>query len=741
MKRPLALVGFTYLLAQAAAVFFGEPVAWYLAGGCLLFFVLSLCIRRLRREKAVPVACLAAMVACLAYGLGQMWLIRPMTPLDGQDVEVSGSICELPYQENDRYYYQIQTDQVGMEGVPQSIRIRITTTHALDAEVYDRISGKVRLFLPQKGSGLDSAAYYQSKGIRMTGFLYEYEPFSIQSTQDRPLYYYALKAREAVLRSIRLLFSSEQSGIASGVLLGAKQQMLPAVEEDFRVIGVSHLLAVSGLHTTVLTECLLHSFLFLRVRRRMAAGLSIGGVVIFMAITGFTPSVMRAGMMSILMLTGMIIRKEPDSLNSLGAAAGILTLVNPFAAGDVGLLLSFTSTLGIILLSGKLSKKWNEKMVSRFSFGKRAVRFIGNSGAATISATLFTIPVILLTFQEFSLVSILANLLLVGPSMVMMMGTAAAALLSFTGVFSFLTMPFVFCSGLLIEYLQACASFLANVPFANISVGEDFLLLWLAGTLVLVGIVWWNPSIHNKRVAALLSCLMLVCGGASQWIFHRDSVEVAVLDAGDGCAMVVSYQGHAAVVSCGGNRYAPEAVRGYLKDQNIWSLDYMVLPRVDDVSENRAYEVALSYPPKLMELPQKAQEEERLYSSMDAAEEAVLVSGQTQADLWGKASIYTDMENGYAVLHMGNVRITIDPAGDAELPEQARDCHCYVTGTPNGRGGEISSQYTVFSVSEETANQGIIRYTPDIGEVFVTAGQGNLVLEQDFSGTVSIRRE
>lgn len=167
----------------------------------------------------------------------------------------------------------------------------------------------------------------------------------------------------------------------------------------------------------------------------------------------------------------------------------------------------------------------------------------------------------------------------------------------------------------------------------------------------------------------------------------------------------------------------------------------MVLPRVDDVSENRAYEVALSYPPKLMELPQKAQEEERLYSSMDAAEEAVLVSGQTQADLWGKASIYTDMENGYAVLHMGNVRITIDPAGDAGLPEQARDCHCYVTGTPNGRGGEISSQYTVFSVSEETANQGIIRYTPEIGEVFVTAGQGNLVLEQDFSGTVSIRRE
>ena len=56
-------------------------------------------------------------------------------------------ICELPYQKDGRYYYEIQTDRVEIEGAPQSIHIRITATHALDAGVYDRVTGKVRLFV------------------------------------------------------------------------------------------------------------------------------------------------------------------------------------------------------------------------------------------------------------------------------------------------------------------------------------------------------------------------------------------------------------------------------------------------------------------------------------------------------------------------------------------------------------------------------------------------------------------
>ena len=142
-----------------------------------------------------------------------MWLGRPVEFLDGRDMEISGSSCELPYQKDGRYYYEIQTDRVEIEGAPQSIHIRITATHALDAGVYDRVTGKVRLFVPERGSGLDSAAYYQSKGIRLTGFLYEYEPFSIQSPDHYPPYYYALKAREEILHRIRLLFPSKQSGI------------------------------------------------------------------------------------------------------------------------------------------------------------------------------------------------------------------------------------------------------------------------------------------------------------------------------------------------------------------------------------------------------------------------------------------------------------------------------------------------------------------------------------------------
>ena len=90
-------------------------------------------------------------------------------------------------------------------------------------------------------------------------------------------------------------------------------------------------------------------------------------------------------------------------------------------------------------------------------------------------------------------------------------------------------------------------------------------------------------------------------------------------------------------------------------------------------------------------------------------------------------------------MSIGDLQITVDPTGKAETP--GLDSHFYITGLPDARGGEISSQYAVFSVSEETAREGIIRYTPEAGEIFVTGGQGNLVLEQDSSGAVSIRRE
>lgn len=740
MKRPLALVGFTYLLAQAAAVFFGLPFALCAATCCGVMFVISLIIPRLKKEKAVPVACLTAAISLGVFSVAQIYLIQSVEILDDKDAVISGVICEIPYQSNQRYYYVLKTDRVELEGAEQNLKLRISTTHALEANVYDRVTGKVHLFLPEGGSGFTSSTYFQSKGIRMLAYLYEYEDVRVEPGTERPPYYYALICRQSLVQTIRNLLPPDQAGVASGILLGDKQGMPEQIRDDFQQIGVSHLLSVSGLHVTILTQSLFLLLGLLRVKKRAAGLLSIACVLFFMAVTGFAPSVIRAGVMSILTLLGIVIRKEPDTLNSLGAAVLVLAFFNPFAAGDVGLLLSFASTLGLVLLSGKIKARF-QKAVDRAPGGRRLLRSFASSVAGTLAVTLFTFPVILLTFQEFSLIAPLSNFLLVAPAMVVMICTAAAVLLSLTGVFSFLAMPFALVAGILSNYLKGCASLLASIPYCNLSAGQDFLYVWLAGSFLLLALALWKPSVRRVKVAALLSCLLLLVGGASYSLFRMDSVQVAVLDAGDGCAVTLTYRGRGAVVSCGGSRYAPIEIDRYLQKHNIRSLDYMVLPSTEPEACNGAQTVIEQYRPKALFLPETARQEEKLLGSMSEAGEAYLYRGETQTCLWDMVTICADADNGWVSLSIEDLQMVIVPEAVSSLPERAGDCHFFITGQPDGREDQVSCDYLVFSLSQETMAQGLRRYSPKSGAALLTGSQGNLIIERNSQGIVSVRRD
>ena len=145
-----------------------------------------------------------------------------------------------------------------------------------------------------------------------------------------------------------------EAGLAVGVLLGDKSGISEAIKEDFRTDGVSHLLAVSGLHMAAVCQLLLFFFRkILHFPEKLCFLFSMVGIIAFMAITGFAPSVMRSGIMYLIYLAGLIVSRQADSLNSLGAAVFLMCLVNPYAAADIGLLLSFSATAALILFSGK----------------------------------------------------------------------------------------------------------------------------------------------------------------------------------------------------------------------------------------------------------------------------------------------------------------------------------------------------------------------------------------------------
>src|SRR5699024_8123836 len=115
----------------------------------------------------------------------------------------------------------------------------------------------------------------------------------VKEAEVRPIYGFVVDARQELIESNRETLSSDAAEVINGVLLGADDQIDPKIKQNFRDSGIAHLLAVSGSHISILTGFVLMLLTRLKVNRRVAAILTSGFAFGFMALTGFTPSIMR----------------------------------------------------------------------------------------------------------------------------------------------------------------------------------------------------------------------------------------------------------------------------------------------------------------------------------------------------------------------------------------------------------------------------------------------------------------
>lgn len=224
--------------------------------------------------------------------------------------------------------------------------------------------------------------------------------------------------------------------------------------------GASHILVISGMHMSIVTQFALGGLCLLGVRRRYAAGISIAFILAFMVVSGMSATVVRSGIMQIILLCGVLIGRTADALNSLAVAILFLALTNPFCAGDVSLLLSFSATLGIIALSPRMMDVLTGRIqsVQRRQFLTRIL----SPAAASVCAILGSLPVQLYVFGSINLAAVLTSVLaLYASAWLIRFGVLAAILLSFP-VLAPAAAPFVFLSGLLAKYQNAVVRLIAG---------------------------------------------------------------------------------------------------------------------------------------------------------------------------------------------------------------------------------------------------------------------------------------
>lgn len=160
------------------------------------------------------------------------------------------------------------------------------------------------------------------------------------------------KARQGILDSIDQGFekASEEGALLKGILLGVNTDFTEEQYQDFVDSGLIHITSVSGMHVVFLSSFLLALFRRL-VPNSIAQLILIPFLILFAAIASFTPSVSRSTIMMILFALAQIIRRESDSLTSLSISAAILLIINPYTLTSYSFILSFSSTLGIILFT------------------------------------------------------------------------------------------------------------------------------------------------------------------------------------------------------------------------------------------------------------------------------------------------------------------------------------------------------------------------------------------------------
>ena len=212
---------------------------------------------------------------------------------------------------------------------------------------------------------------------------------------------WVVSVRDWFAAKIEGVMPEPQVGLGLSYLLGMKTGLPDDLSEQLRMVGLVHIVVASGAHLSILVEVARR--VFGRASRTFGLVCSILFVVFFMAMVGWTPSILRAGLMAILTLVGWYVGRKIAPLRMILMVAAVTLILNPMFVVDLGWLLSFASFGGIMILGPRMTK---------FFYGERRPGFVGATVLTTLSATLMTLPIILYYFGQISLISVVANLLI-----------------------------------------------------------------------------------------------------------------------------------------------------------------------------------------------------------------------------------------------------------------------------------------------------------------------------------------
>jgi len=376
--------------------------------------------------------------------------------------------------------------------------------------------------------------------------------------------------RNNLSQTLESILPEPQASLAQGIILGIRGNIPSSVKNSFALTGTSHLLAISGLHLSIITGLFLSigRYLFGR-RHNIYAWLTLGTIWFYALLTGMHAPVFRAALMLSLFIFAEILGRQRSVTTSLAFAVAIMVGINPQILWDASFQLSLLAMLGLIYIAPLLRSAGRNfiNILPGMDGAKAAISgFLIDSLAVTLGVIITVWPVIAHYFGVVSLVSPLATLLTL-PALpaIIVTGILAALLGIIIPVAGQITGWFTWLST---SYLLLIVNGLSNTPFSSANTGAIDYKFIIAYYLLLATLVWittryekWKDCMHKvygliaKLPARLVISFLLVTSIlASLFAFTMpdNNLHVSLLDVGQGDAILIQTPDHQDILIDGG---------------------------------------------------------------------------------------------------------------------------------------------------------------------------------------------
>ncbi len=552
MTRKMAYIGISYFIGLFFASFISFDLSIFL-GIIFLIPALTTIILKFKRSNYISLCLSVISLSMIWYGIYGSYIYNDIISAANKSIELIGVVSERSDFSDDNSSYILDTE---INGYNTKVIVYAETLF----DIGDKITVNGTPYVPENNYIFPQKDYYKTNGIFLSINADEYNKITHMVTPNSVASLY----RNYLSSEIDYLAPGREGKLMKALIFGDKSGLDDEVTGYFSKSGISHIISVSGFHLAVVCGIVFYILKMMRLGKIPRFIISELFIFSFAALAGFSFSVVRSGIMMTVFLLGDLIRRRQDILSSLGTALILLTITMPFAIRNTSLLLSVTGVFGIGVVAPYFTKG-----INFVKYLDKPLKILIYSAICSLT----TLPFVLLTFREISIISPISNLVLVPLcSVILIIGI----IIVLTMGIKIISSPLIIIGGIISKFVIFITEFLSSIPFSTVSFEYDVLVVVvfvLFCTVVLSAFIFKNRRF--TIITMLISVSFVVFSHTYTDISSEDNISVTVFT-GKYNSVVIEKSDNITVIAKDGKKQE-DAIYRYLSIKGKKEIDTLVL--------------------------------------------------------------------------------------------------------------------------------------------------------------------